>query len=75
MPNGDGPASGLVFEDFFTGHEMHFLPPSGPTPKELAGSATLSFAGAGSIEVLHGVQHLQGSAGLAFAASADAGAA
>ena len=75
MPNGDGPASGLVFEDFFTGHQMHFLPPSGPTPKELAGSAALSFAGAGRLQVLHGVQHLQASAGLVFAASADAGAA
>jgi hypothetical protein len=75
MPNGDGPASGLVFEDFFTGHEMHFLPPTGPTPKELAGSAALSFTSAGSIEVLHGLQHLQGSTELTFGASADAGAA
>jgi hypothetical protein len=75
MPNGDGPASGLVFEDFFTGHQMHFLPPSGPTPKELAGNAALSFASAASLEVLHGIQHLQASAGLAFAASADAAAA
>jgi hypothetical protein len=75
MPNGDGPASGLVFEDFFTGHEMHFLPPSGPTPQALAGTAGLSFSASGGIEVLHGVQHLQVSTGLTFGASAGANAA
>ncbi|MFP4027927.1 MAG: hypothetical protein ACLFWL_09060 [Candidatus Brocadiia bacterium] len=72
MSNGTGPASGLVFEDLFTGDEMHFLPPSGPTPKELAGSAALSFAGAGDLQVIHGLQRLEGAAGLTLSGSARA---